>query len=1143
MADPEALADAEARQAVAAMLDANLFVEAGAGSGKTTSLVDRVVTLVTKGGVEVGDIAAITFTEAAARELRSRVREQLVVHGVDGADVEAATFTTLHSFALRILLNHPVESGLPPGFAVLDEVRSVLDFERGWKDFLGRLGDDMALLELQQRAAVFDPKLTDRLSAVARSFDENWDRIDAIRSAIGSDRTDDDLWSAARPVLSPLDLSRELEAVAGLASHLDGCISSEDKLVVRIRQLMADVEALRHLEPVDQLRGLVGLRVSGLKNVGQKGNWRSPSVDEMRQLAAEAVATVKGGVDRYRQEMLAGMTDLVAVHIATEVRGRHRSGLVSFHDLLVLAKLLVRSNESVRRRLHDRYQRILLDEFQDTDPLQIELAATIAAGEQPGDRPWYEVLGDLEPGRLTVVGDPKQSIYRFRRADMGVYLRTGRALQAGNVELSTNFRSVPGIIDFVNEFFDRRFQSDADDDSTDPGKRQPPYRRLVAKRDNGPDGTGSQGGRGPDHPVVVLGQPYDKDETNAERLRDFEAADIAALVCKMVDEQWPVHRGDLGRWGDVRLQDIAILIPSRLSLPSLETAFQEFNIPIRPETNSLVYATQEIRDVMAAVRAVVDPGSSIDVVASLRSALFAVDDQALLKWKLAGGSWDYRDPPPPGLEDSEISQAFGVLAQWRSTRWWIEPAHLVDQVVQERRLRELSLLHARPRDRLRRYRFLAEQARLFSETEGGDLQDFVDWVEIQASDLARITEPVPPEPDDDAVRVLTVHGAKGLEFPIAVMAGAPTDVSGSRPASVLYGDELPASDGDGDGDGDNSIGGEAGPNTEIRLTVDNQTEGFDARASVERVLDAQERIRLQYVAATRARDYLIVCTHHNDRRRSVGRETWEVLQEIPGTWTTVELDHETTFRDEPAQLRLPEGDFAKAQASWVREQDRILDRSGESTRWSATAVAAHLASEVEDYSSGGLGPDFGTAVHNALELLPFNEPDTGGAGQMHSLELLAETCAQQAGVPALSHEVANRLNQAMGTDVVRLATQSRHWRELTVSLAWPGGSFDGVIDLVVETPDGLVVVDYKTDYLRPESLVADLEAKIARYRFQIAAYAVAVERLLPDSTVAEGRLLFLGEDGIHDCVIPDLASAKADVVALLESDTVPTPGE
>lgn len=382
--------------------------------------------------------------------------------------------------------------------------------------------------------------------------------------------------------------------------------------------------------------------------------------------------------------------------------------------------------------------------------------------------------------------------------------------------------------------------------------------------------------------------------------------------------------------------------------------------------------------------------------------------------------------------------------------------------------------------------------------------------------------------------MLTVHGAKGLEFPVAVMAGAPTIVNRSRPAPVLYAEDA-----------------QPGTTTEMRLTVDNQTHGFDARASVEKVLDGYERTRLQYVAATRARDYLIVCTHHNDRGTSVGRQTWDLLQEIPDTWTTVELAGDQIFGDDPAQLRLPDDDFVAAQEAWLRQQEQVLDTTNAPIRWSATKVASVLAPD-RDYSdpspkaaqadseAQGHGPAFGSAVHDALELISFDLiPSVGGsttdppATSNDELYKLATATAQLQGVPDLVDQVAARLDQALRSEVVRQAAGSRHWRELAVSLALPGGSFDGIIDLVVETAEGLLIVDYKTDYLRPEAFESDLAEKTARYRYQIAAYALAVERLIGDASVVGGHLLFLDRDGVHDCAVPALEAAKVEVARLL----------
>ncbi|MCP3991081.1 MAG: UvrD-helicase domain-containing protein [Actinomycetia bacterium] len=1120
------LADADARHTVTRELDRTLFVEAGAGSGKTTSLVRRIVNLVAS-GVPISQIAAITFTEAAAAELRHRIRDELESEGLERADqvlvgaagqVESAPITTLHGFALRLLTDHPVEAGLPPGFGVVDEITSMLAFDESWRLFTGQIGDDLDLLDLQERAALLGVELR-RFVDIARRFDANWDLLESVERQPAP--------------LSPLDLGTVVGTIVALGGLADHCLDPGDRLAEELIRLSAEAEGRVDHDPLQQLEWVTSLKLPG--RIGRKGNWVRMDVDEARHQVQEVKAAVAEVVNSYQVEVMNHIVARIATYVDGQVSQRREKGELAFHDLLVLARQLLRSHPQVREQLHQRYRYLLLDEFQDTDPIQIELAVLLAADGEVGARPWPELAVELGGGRVVVVGDPKQSIYRFRRADIGVYAEAEASLVTEPTHLVSNFRSVPAVVDFVNQFFAHVIGGGQ------PGA-QPAYTNLVAVRESEPGvGVGVKTAGSPlgladggsRSPVVVLGGPHEKSVPVSE-IRELEAADVASLICRAMDEEWRTERE--GQWLPLRLQDIAVLIPSRLSLPALETAFSAANLPFRPETSSLVYATQEVRDVMAGVRAVVDPSSSVDVVAALRSGLFAVGDDQLLAWHQAGGSWDYTTidlrESPAQLAAPLVAETFAALATWHQERWWMDPSALIERIVVERRLREAALAEPRPRDRWRRYRFLAEQARQFTATMGGDLHDFVAWVEIQSSDLARVTEPVPAEPDDDAVRVLTIHGSKGLEFPMVVLAGAPTqERNRAGGAQVLFPEH-------------------GAP--EVSLSKGKATEFYDVHASVEEVLDGFERVRLHYVGATRARDVLVMSAHHKEGNiQSAGRRTWEALEHCAG-WRPFERSGDERYQVEPpTQLRLTPAAYGETEAVWQAEQERLLQRNTDVRTFSATTVSDLIGtarplltgdststptSTPTEWSSsspsagreaaatwraGGGGAAVGSAVHAVLQHLDLAQPV--------GVDELVARHAEREGVAELTGIVGELVAATLEAPTLALAKTRRHWRELYVAAPLGDRLIEGFIDLCIEGPEGLIVVDYKTDLVPTTEAV---EAKLQRYQYQAGTYALGLEAVT-GRVPADCRFLFVGQDGVVERSVPDLAMVMETIRAEL----------
>ncbi|MEP6624027.1 MAG: UvrD-helicase domain-containing protein, partial [Acidimicrobiia bacterium] len=759
-------------------LDELLFVEAGAGTGKTKQLVDRVVSLVLRRGVSMREIAAVTFTEAAASELRSRIREAFERHLHDPAtdptdrargeaalnELDSAAIGTVHSFAQRILGEHPVEAGLPPNVEVLDEVESLLEFGRRWQEQVDRMFATVALAPVITFARLLDVRIDHErvpsLREVAAVFSDNWDRLDPLVDI---------------PVFEPvIERDKARIAIAGFGPIFGRCSEiADDKLAARILGFRDDIDRMHHVlahgSDRDLVRHLAAKRKSKKSwvagNLGAAAAWggkeaKAEVVEQVRGIEAELDAVFEATADAVLR-VLAGEVARFTVRSAHE---RRREGRLEFHDLLVFARQLLRDHAEARASLHQRYTRLLIDEFQDTDPIQVELATLIAASVTdlaPGTG-WAEV--PVDPERLFFVGDPKQSIYRFRRADIELFLAARDRFAGESVRLTTNFRTVAPVLDWVNHVFGALMAEEI------PGRR-PRYEPLAAHRD----------GDGGDHSVTLLGGPHAKDEDlRASALRELEAHTVADAVAAILaaPDAWPVEGPD--GWRPARPEDIAILVPTRTSLSGLMDALRERGVDFRAETGTLVYETQEIRDLLSVLRAVAYGTDAVALVAALRSPMLGCGDDDLVAYAHAGGRWDLAAPRPDLPAAHPVMSALAFLDSLRAARWWTAPSALIEWIVRERHVMSIGLAERRARDGWRRIRFFVDQARLFESSQSADLVAFVAWAELQRSEMARVHEPLLPEADDHAVRIMTIHGAKGLEFPITVVSGLTTRMTARR---------------------------------------------------------------------------------------------------------------------------------------------------------------------------------------------------------------------------------------------------------------------------------------------------------------------------------------------------------------------------
>jgi ATP-dependent exoDNAse (exonuclease V) beta subunit len=885
--------------------------------------------------------------------------------------------------------------------------------------------------------------------------------------------------------------ARRLGALVGL------CTDGADKFLPKLQALATWVDNLDSLQAdsnrqVEALKSLGGLSWSH----GQKGNWgdhegTNDRLEHIRsqckQLAEQGSALVRGIVEA----TLRSIVYWCGVRVLQSAQERRADGRLEFHDLLVLARNLLRDNAEVRATLQLRYRRLLLDEFQDTDPIQIEIAVRIAGGADATQADWEHVV--VPPGSLFIVGDPKQSIYRFRRADIAMYLRAQGVL-GSEVSLTTNFRTVAPILDWVNVVFGTLIKPQPD--------MQPDYQPL--DQDRGKPTVGE--------PVTILGADQHADGIRADALRELEATDVARSIVRALAEGWtteveePASTPD-GRtvrsWRPLRPGDITILIPARTSLPFLEAGLDEAGVMYRTESSSLVYHADEVRDLYAAARAIADPSDGFALVTTLRSPLFGCGDDDLWTWKQAHGSFNLLAPAPEGQEDHPVGVAIAYLRTLHRDARWLTPSEILGRLAVDRRMFEVAAYGPRARDSWRRLRFVIDQARAWSEVEHGGLRSYLAWAAAQSAEGSRVAESVLPESDADSVRIMTIHAAKGLEFPMVVLSGmtaAPVNVKGVR---LFWPPDGYA----------------------VSLSKDLQTGDFQDHLPLDEQMSSYERLRLLYVAATRARDHLVVSMHRSGPRDTNAHRLGRVDAATAAGAVPLPASAAAARTTSPATNVAPPPDFARwladaqrsaaasrhhpaLSASGLEGTDPDADRSlpditiasevdaamdagadaaipgvGADDEMASGAAKGGRDVELPAWSKGRYGSAIGRAVHGVLQVVDLASGD--GLDDAVAAQCVAE------GVVEFASLVTALVQSALSSDVVKRAAARQHWRESYVGMSQADGTvLEGFVDLIYREDDGsLVIVDYKTD----DAPDAALPSRVAYYAPQLNAYRSLVE--------------------------------------------------
>ena len=1058
--------DQEVRERIRTDLDANLCVEAGAGTGKTTVLVRRVVEVLRTGRATVDDVAVITFTEAAAAELAGRVRQGLEdAHG-DASDegerariraalrdLHRAHLETIHAFAASMLRERPVEAGLDPQFEVLDDLAAQLHFPAAYERWLlGVLSDEQ-------------PEI---VTAVRRGFD-----LEQIRRLVGTVHAHRSLLPLARehaPGVTSGFVERVQEAAEQcreLLPHVgtDEIGAADMEAIVAFARAL---EAVRHIP--EELDREILYRAPRLRPTsGRQTSWSDPAFcresKALRRAVAEAIDEAR---DALRTEAIVGLLPLAEGFVAGYEADRRAEGVADFDDLLEWARDMLVASPEARAHFRRRFRVILVDEFQDTDPVQAEIVLLLASDDDPVDD-WSTMTP--RPGGLTVVGDPKQSIYRFRRADIAVYdaVRHG-PLAAGDAPLVQNFRSVGGILSWANEVFDRL---------------------LVEKRGIQPANTALRAGdaRLADeslsvcvvHGEVVLeeGRRPRTDDTRTE-----EARLLAMQIRHAVESGWMVRDRLHGDERPATYADVAVLLPRRTALDIYLDAFRRAGVPVRAEGGRSFFQRQEVRDLANVLLAADDPLDQVALIACLRSSAFGCSDQDIFLHHAAGNRLDYRLDHTGG--PASVAEAMAVLRDLHDLRSRVSLGVFVRAVLQETRLVEIALAGWDGQQSAANLLKLADRARAFSASGAGGLRAFARWLAEQraASDEA---EAGIAEETDDVVQVMTIHAAKGLEFPIVALANLHT-----RPRAEV----------------------EPVPDRRARrlhvriLAGEFKTPGFTAAWEGAKEQKDAEEMRLLYVAVTRARDHLIVPVVRPTEK--AGPMLTALLPSLP-EWDPALAGTAVNgcfVLDGSGLPPLPEDQPSlRADASLSAVEAALADRRtwgaarAELLRRASDALEVHPATKDEGddpIPAPLLGADDrplivgespaparleGEALHRALELIDLVTPA--------NVEETVRAACILGGIEDAVGEVTRMVDACLASSVAsRARAATGLWREVPYTLRVDDGYATGRIDLVFREDDGLVVVDWKSDTIGP----GQADAAAAAHRPQAEAYVRALEQ-------------------------------------------------
>jgi ATP-dependent helicase/nuclease subunit A len=1098
----------------------DLAVVAGAGSGKTRTLVGRYLSLL-QDGLPLRHIVAITFTNKAAREMRNRVRRQITAfleRPLDDAQrafwrqrldqMDSARISTIHSFCGELLRAHPTEANVDPQFAVLEE-------------------GSQALLQLQMTAetmawAVEQQALVSLFTALGATRIEALVR-DGLKHRLELEEAlalDDDLPTRWRTValhwfehqLSQPAYAHSMALLRALHARgdIDAAEARGDKLVPYVRAvvgLLPDIEQARQQQDIAGLvTALLAVKSHSDLRPGSARNWPGEfPKDLLRELRtvldplAKQLEKCDPAQDGKLVALAPGLKHLLGAAFARYRQAKDQQNVADFDDLEANALALLRAHPEVLARWQEQIDSLLVDEFQDTNRRQRDLVVLLS-GADNGERPG---------GRLFVVGDAKQSIYRFRGADVAVFAAQQRAVErrGGLVcHLATSYRAHSGLLAGLNELMQRALPS-AEAELTD---FQAAFEPLQAQRRA---------------PAVGVQEPFIECHLafgrKTDGVMDEVANGLAARLVALV-EQAGIQIAEEGRSRPLGYGDVAILCRRSAGFGPYEDALERAHISYVTISGRGFYERPEIRDLLNLLRALDDPDDDLALAGALRSPALGLSDVGLYRLCVAQRAlgteaadrpplWHMASQMPPDNLDApdreRLSQAVALIDELRQLVGRTPVATVLKRLLERTHYRAI-VRHAG------QGRALANIDKLLSDAYTSGLVGLGTFIEyVQGLRDVGAREGEARSLSEGAVQIMSIHAAKGLEFPVVVL-GDLSAAPGHRAPDLLIDEEL-------------------GP--VLKLNEDDKTPFVYCLAKLRQAeREEAETARLFYVAATRARELLLLSGNLPEPTKGVipAGDGWLKLLLSQQMLAVAGEDPPSLSPDEPpvrwlrllgqtpVALTFYPPDFAM-QREAPPSSDTVPRFEG---AWPLLAAVRPTADLDPDEAPDGKRASraiyrvvqrgrgypprvLGDIVHAALERWRFpGEGFREWAGAIAESRGLIDRPTIDA---ALS--TAERLLRRFQGHLLyaEMAAAPTRWHEVPFSVPWDGEPHDGRIDALYQDGGGAWhIVEFKTDRARNAAQVRALADAVDRgYRQQVAEYRRAAGEWLGQPV--DGRLVFL----------------------------------